>query len=430
MRINRVPVRWGVSVLVFWGMCSVASADRSADINQDGEIDARDLFLLANQWDEFFYRGDLDVNLHIDQGDLLSFIRQFHRRLTPTPTRTPVPTGRLAPPEWVHPAPEHDETFFCFDEAVAGGNDHFLKWMEVPGASGYVYDLEIIPDGPPPVFFTPHVQRLVTPTPGEPNDHSGIYAGHLYPAVFYSQTGRAFFEARIAALDTSPTPQVGQFSEARLFWIERCPVDTPTPSPTLRPTVQVDLDSSGKVDSKDLLLFQNWWHRTEGEGPQYSSAMDFNLDKIINVRDLLLFREWYKTKHGEFGPPQIVAPPYGYQLRNARLSEEGLTFEWEPHPTTIIGGVAYQFEFWGPADGPVSFRYGGELNPVVIHGNSVHLKLSLGVDPSRLNEDYYWRVRAISPYGLREPGPYSSYPYPFPSWYEPYHRIRVTFDQD
>lgn len=81
-------------------------------------------------------------------------------------------------------------------------------------------------------------------------------------------------------------PQV-QFAQPTPVPPSPTPVQTPSPTSSPTPVIsKYDLDGDGKVDNKDLILFQQLWVKGG-----YNKALDFNGDGVVNALDYDLLKK-------------------------------------------------------------------------------------------------------------------------------------------
>jgi hypothetical protein len=287
-------------------------------------------------------------------------------------------------------------------------NPDFLDWSDVQGASSYEYNLIVVPEAEPTRYV--HSYRIPeTPVPPDatPPSSSQINPAHVHFSHVYDGD-RNHFTIRVAALDRSPIPRTGKWSEERRFVLENYP--TITPMPTIAPTPNLDLDDSDKfedpeaphpIEHGDFFRFLLAWYRSSYD-PIYHPLADMSGDNYIDGKDLLLIMG-EALRRNPFPAPSLISPATGTRISFVDAQTEGITFRWSPVPDTL-GGASYQLQVYGPFDVTDSgVRASPDARSQDIKEKTFetefHSLLSLILDPEY--PWYEWRVRVSSPYGIK-----------------------------
>jgi hypothetical protein len=275
----------------------------------------------------------------------------------------------------------------------------FLDWSDVQGASSYEYSLIVVPEAEPTQYV--HSYRIPeTPVPPDatPPSNSQINPAHVHFSHVYDGD-RNHFTIRVAALDRSPIPRTGKWSEERRFVLENYP--TATPTPTIAPTPNVDLDDSGALGYGDFFVFQRTWDRSSDEVPFYHPLADLSGDNYIDGKDLLLI-VGEALRRDSFLAPSLISPATGARISFLDAQTEGITFRWNP-VTDTLGGASYHLQVYGPfevTDSGVRASPDARSQDIArTFGTEFHSLLSLILDSEY--PWYEWRVWVSSPYGIK-----------------------------
>jgi hypothetical protein len=393
--VSAVPGRARCLLFALSVFCTLPVGIAAAlDLDGDGNLDANDLFVFSSHWMTDSSLADLVVDGTVDDHDLLAFIHEFRDRdLIPTPT----PTGPLPPPVWTHPAFEDmGNTFYTYD----GQEDDFLDWSDVPGAAAY----EVIADitaqtSATPIHKTWFVER--TRTPGVPVSNSKIeHLSHYTELVV----------VRVRALNHDPTPQPGFASDVRSFYVSLQNPPTITPTPTIKPTADINFNGDESTDKLDMLYLQKSWLTRLGQHLHYDPAVANLAEPTteVDIADVIAFAREYERQRVPLASPVLVSPASGDIVFWTDFVWYGITYDWEPVPDTY-GGVKYLFELEGPIDNdPYTETRQTKISNIeeseYTRGFPYHFPL-----PQPLSE-YRWRVTAFSKYGIKipsEPAPWN-----------------------
>jgi hypothetical protein len=274
----------------------------------------------------------------------------------------------------------------------------FLDWSDVQGASAYEYKLIVVPETEPTEYI--HSYRIPeTPVPPEatPPSNSKIHPAHVHFDHVYAGD-RNHFTIRVAALDRSPIPRTGRWSEERRFVLENYP--TATPTPTCAPTPNVDLDDSGWLDPGDFFVFQRTWDRSSDEIPFYHPLADMSGDHHVDGKDLLLI-ENEALRRNPFLAPSLVSPATGSRISFVDLANGVITFRWDPAPETL-GGAKYNWQVYGPftiTDSGLRPSPDAESHSMDTSKTEISPLMALILDSEY--PWYEWRVMVSSAYGVK-----------------------------
>jgi hypothetical protein len=206
------------------------------------------------------------------------------------------------------------------------------------------------------------------------------------------------FIIRVAALDRSPTPKAGLWSERIVFKSgPPTPTGTPTPTPTYPPTPNVDLNGNGAVDPGDLFVFQKAWGTSVSE-KTYNATADIDGDQDVDAGDLTLFQSEARRRRVPIKAPRLVFPPNNYEISMFDVVD-GLVFDWDPVPYTP-GGILYKFELVRDLDQ-------SSMSLETTRESEIFYSASPGFIWGTGKSFYTWRVWAVSPYGIKPDGPVS-----------------------